>query len=288
MPAVVEELDAEVAVEREHPVAHLVNLMEQRAVVGTEREAHDGAEVDAALAGGYGGRRARHRSGEFAKQIGEFLGVFDGLGDAMTRQSSPRHGLLVLVVLRRELLHEAMNERRRVARIGLARADFLGREDVEEKRQVGRVGVRADSEVLGRTHRKSQLRVKVRPGRNGERVGFPRVRASIRREQCGDLVADTGRVGVGHEEPEVVAKVGKGRLLLQLKQHGPEHASAARIERVDGQGADVGVLHQVAPHARREVLAIDERTADGRLRQAERAADVADEAPRVLLVRRCE
>ncbi len=52
-----------------------------------------------------------------------------------------------------------MNERRRVARIGLARANFLGREDVEEQRQVGRVGVRADAEVLGRTHREAQLRV---------------------------------------------------------------------------------------------------------------------------------
>jgi topoisomerase IA-like protein len=110
-----------------------------------------------------------------------------------------------------------VNERRRVARIGLARANFLGREDVEEQRQVGRVGVRADAEVLGRTHREAQLRVKVRLGRNGERVRFTRVRASIRREQCGDLVADPGRVGIGHEEPDVVAKVGEGRLLLQLE-----------------------------------------------------------------------
>jgi hypothetical protein len=99
VPAVVEKLDAEVAVEREHPVAHLVNLMEERTVVGTERQAHDGTEVDTALASGDGRCRARHRGGEFAEQVGEFLGVFDGLSDAVTRQSSPRHGLLVLVVL---------------------------------------------------------------------------------------------------------------------------------------------------------------------------------------------
>jgi hypothetical protein len=48
------------------------------------------------------------------------------------------------------------------------------------------------------------------------------------------------------------------------------------------------VLHEVAPHARREVRAIDERTADGGLGQAERAAHLADEAARVLLVRRRE
>ena len=35
--AVVEELDAEIAVEREHPVAHLVDLMEERTVVRPER-----------------------------------------------------------------------------------------------------------------------------------------------------------------------------------------------------------------------------------------------------------
>jgi hypothetical protein len=43
VPAVVKELDAEVAIEREHPVAHLVDLMEECAVVGSEREAHDRA-----------------------------------------------------------------------------------------------------------------------------------------------------------------------------------------------------------------------------------------------------
>ncbi len=59
--------------------------MEERAVVGTEREAHDGPEVDAALAGGDGGRRARHPSGELAKQIGKLLGVFDGLSNTVTR-----------------------------------------------------------------------------------------------------------------------------------------------------------------------------------------------------------
>ena len=48
MPAVVEELDAEVAIKREYPVAHLVDLMEERAVVRAEREGHDGAQVDSA------------------------------------------------------------------------------------------------------------------------------------------------------------------------------------------------------------------------------------------------
>jgi hypothetical protein len=175
VPAVVEELDAEVAVEREHPVAHLVDLMEERAVVGTERKAHDGTEVDTALASGDGRGRARHRGGEAAEQIGQFLGVLDGLSHAVARQAAPRHGLLVLVVLGRELLHEAVNEGCRVARVGLAGGHFLGREHVEEQRQVRRVRVGADAEVLGRAHREAQLRVKMRLGRDGERVRFTRV-----------------------------------------------------------------------------------------------------------------
>ena len=109
-----------------------------------------------------------------------------------------------------------------------------------------------------------------------------------RRQQRSDLLADARRVGIGNEEPDVVAKVGERRLLLQLEEHVAEDARAARVERVDGQRADVGVLDEVALHARREVRAVDERAADGRLGQAERAAHLADESARVLFVRRRE
>lgn len=50
--AMVEELDAEIAVEREHPVAHLVGLDGAARGRRGEREVDDGAQVDAALARG--------------------------------------------------------------------------------------------------------------------------------------------------------------------------------------------------------------------------------------------
>ena len=207
VPAVVEKLDAEVSVKRKHPVAHLVDLVEERAVLRSECQAHDRPEVYSALTGGDGCRGARHCRREAPEQIGQLLGILDRLSDAVARETPPRNRLLVLVVLGRELLHEPVHECRRVTRVGLAHADFLSREHVEEQRQMRRMRVGTRAEVLGRTDGEAQFRVKVGLGRNGERVRFARGGAAVRREQRSDLLANARRVGIGNEEPDIIAEI---------------------------------------------------------------------------------
>src|SRR5258708_6414672 len=48
------------------------------------------------------------------------------------------------------------------------------------------------------------------------------------------------------------------------------------------------MLHQVTPNARCEVRPVDERTADCGLWKTERAANFADQPPRIFLVRGCK
>ena len=105
----------------------------------------------------------------------------------------------------------------------------------------------------------------MRLGWNRECVRFTRGRATVGREQRGDLLSDTRCVRIGHKQPEVIAKVGEGRLLLQFEEHLAQDARAARVERVDGQRTNVGVLNEVAPHARGEVRTVDQCAAYGGL-----------------------
>ena len=62
-------------------------------------------------------------------------------------------------------------------------------------------------------------------------------------------LTDAGRIGIGHEEPDVVAEIGERRFLLQIKEHVAEDARAARVESVDGERPDVWVLHEIAANA---------------------------------------
>jgi hypothetical protein len=72
-----------------------------------------------------------------------------------------------------------VNEGRRVARVGLARATSSAGNTSKSSDRWAACVSGLDAEVLGRAHREAQLRVKVRLGRNGERVRFTRVRASV-------------------------------------------------------------------------------------------------------------
>lgn len=105
MSAVVEELDAQVPIEREHPVAHLMDLVNKRPVLRRQRQGHDRPKVESALTSRHSRRRARHRRRQAAEKVGQLLRPLNRLSDTVSRQAPPSDGELVLVVLDRKILH---------------------------------------------------------------------------------------------------------------------------------------------------------------------------------------
>ena len=78
MAAVVEELDAEVPIEGEHPIAHFVDLMQERALGRIEGEADDGAHADAGLPRRHRSRRAGENRWQRREQICQLLTAAEG------------------------------------------------------------------------------------------------------------------------------------------------------------------------------------------------------------------
>src|SRR4051812_46067580 len=101
----------------------------------------------------------------------------------MTWNAAPRDGEFVLVVLGRELLHEAVDECSRLPGIRATSCNLFSWEDVEKKGEVCRVRVRSRTEVPRRTHGNTELGIEMAVGRSRERVSLARSRSTLRREE---------------------------------------------------------------------------------------------------------
>lgn len=165
------------------------------------------------------------------------------------------------------------------------RTPIFSREHVEEERQARRVHLWVLRGVFGRTHREAQLRVRC--------VSAGIENASASRAAVPPLVVSSAAISSPTPGASESAQRAAGRSGRSANADPPAASGACRRERprapgsesVYGQGADIGVLNEVAPNARCEVRAVDERTPDGRLREPERAAHLTDETARVLFVR---
>lgn len=110
MPVVVEELDAQVTINRQHPIARFVYLVQQRPFVGGQAESHHRPPVGQALAPGDGGGGHRQQARRRAEQIGQLLRTGQRLRNAVQRPAQPGDGLIVLAVFHREGLHQTVDE----------------------------------------------------------------------------------------------------------------------------------------------------------------------------------
>ena len=83
MSAMVEKLDAQIAIDGQHPVACFVHLVQQRPFVGGQTQGYHRPAVGQALAPGESGGGHRQQARGCAEQVGQFLGVGQRPGDAV-------------------------------------------------------------------------------------------------------------------------------------------------------------------------------------------------------------
>ena len=145
---------------------------------------------------------------------------------------------------------------------------------------MGSVTGRIASKVGRPEHGHGELREDVALRGDGERLAG---RGAFAREQRLDGLADAGGVRIGHEQAHVVAQVLERLLPLQRGQGIGEDGGAPRVEGVDDERPDVGMLDEIALHARSQDAAGDRGAADGRLRQSQGSANVAEKTAGIVL-----
>ena len=284
--AVIEELDAHVPIEGEHPVAGVVDFADQCAAVGTEHQTDDRPGLEVRHGAGHGRGRGRDSRREPFQEHGRFLRSRDDRRRPVTRLSLPPDAAVVVVVVliaHRERLDQAVQRNGLLRPQRTVRRDLLGRKEVEQEADVRPVAGRVASKVRRREHRHGEFREDAALRRDGERFA---ARCAVAREEFPDRLAHAGSVRVGHEQTHVVAQVPEPVPPLQGDQRIGENRGAPRVERVDGERSHVGMLDEIAFQARRQDLAGDRRAADRRFRQAEGRANVAEQAARIVLRRR--
>lgn len=105
-----------------------------------------------------------------------------------------------------------------------------------------RMAVRFLAKLLDGADCQPELRMQMAFGRGREGVGFPGGDPRFGIQEFDQGLADAGRVRIGHEQTQIVAKIGEFGLPLQGHQHVGQHRGPAGVEGVEGQGADVGML----------------------------------------------
>ena len=158
----------------------------------------------------------------------------------MSRLSFPARSGFVVAEAHGEVLHQPVERDCALWTERPSRGDLLWGKNVEEEAEVRPITVRRGSEVSRGPDRYSELREHVAAARNRE--GFARERALAGQERR-DRFADTWRVGIGHEQPQVVAKVAERLLPLESCKRVGDDRCAARVERVDDQRPHVRMLH---------------------------------------------
>ena len=195
----------------------------------------------------------------------------------------PSAAIVVVVVPNREGLDEPVKGNGTLRPQRTVRRHLLGRKDVEEKTDVRPVTHRVASKIGRREHREREFRKNAALRGNGERFGG---RCAVPCKERSDGLPDAGSVRVGHEQTHVIPEVLERLLLLQDYQRIGKNGGAPRVERVDGERPHVGMLDEIALQARRQDLAGDRGSADGRLRQVQRRAHFSEQAARIMLGRR--
>ena len=121
-------------------------------------------------------------------------------------------------------------------------------------------------------------------GREG--IRFPCRNTGARRQQRTESLAETRGVGIRGKQPDVIADIGEGLVLLQFDEHVGQRCRTPWVKCVNGQRPDVRMLNQIALDAGRQVGTVDGGADDSRLGQPEGFAHLADQASRVFLMRR--
>ncbi|KFB73540.1 MAG: hypothetical protein AW09_001203 [Candidatus Accumulibacter phosphatis] len=110
MAPMVEELDAEVPIHRQNPIAYLVHLMQHGPLLGRERQRDHRTSVGQGLRTRYAGQRYRQQARHGGHEIGEFLGIFQCLRTPMQRLPQPGNRLLVLAVFHGIRLYQSVDK----------------------------------------------------------------------------------------------------------------------------------------------------------------------------------
>ena len=280
---VIEELDAHVPIDGEHPVADVVDLADEGAFGGLQLQTDDRPRIEIGRRTGNGCRGRRDQRGEFAEQQRRLLAAFDGHGRSVARLPPPPDSALVIVKPGREILHQAMNRRRCIGAQQLPGRYLLRRKQIEQHADMRTVPGRAGEKVRGGPHGDAELRKDVTGRRDGERFRGRRPAAG---EQCADGFTNAGSIRIGHEQANVVAQVPERLLSLQCSQSVRQDVGASCVERIEGERSHVRMLNQITLDARRQHVAGDRRAADGRFRYAEGCTNVSQQPARVAFRRR--
>ena len=144
--AVVEELDAHVPVDGEHPVAGVVHLVDQRPLGRRQLQADDrpGGGIRRRTRHGGGGRRDQGR--QLAEQDGRLLSSGNGRRCPVARLAPPPCAAGVVVESDRELLNQTVKRNRRLGAKRPAGRHLLGRKHVEQDAEVAAKRVRVVAE----------------------------------------------------------------------------------------------------------------------------------------------
>ena len=133
---VVEELDAHVPIDGEHPVAGVVHCADEGAFAGTQHQTADRAGSEIRRRSGHGGGGRRDQPRKLAEQHRRFLRSFDDRGLSVARLALPPGAAGVIVVTNREVLDQAVKRDRPLGSKRAADRHLLGWKDVEEEAQV--------------------------------------------------------------------------------------------------------------------------------------------------------
>ena len=280
---VVEELDAHVSIDSEHPVTGVMNLVNECPLGRRQLQPNNWPSRGIRHRSRHRGRPRRNQRRKLAKQHRRILPSLNSCGCPVARLASPPCAAVVIVKSGCELLNQTVKGNRRFAAKRPAGGHLLGRKDIEQDAEMrtkpGRVGPKVRRGAYGY----GELRKDVTSGGDRECLARRRTTAC---EQRVDGLAYSGSVRIRHEQPYVVSQILKRLLSLQRGQGVGEHTGPSGIERIESQGPDVGMLNQVALDARCQYTARYCRTTDGWLRHAEGSAYVAKQPTRVVLGRR--
>jgi hypothetical protein len=192
----------------------------------------------------------------------------------------PSDDLVVLHVLDLKALPEPVDRRHRAAPgPPTPETDLMVREHVEQQGDVRLVAARVRDELGRRADGKRQLGVHVASARPGEGVGLSADLGRLRRPQRGDVRARLERGCVGHEQANVVRDVGE--VALEVQEHLGDDGAAARVQAIQAQATDIGVLPQIPRHHGGEMSACDPARSAGRGRSAQGRPHQVRETARV-------